>query len=69
MIQRFNDWFAQYTVDAIQEMIYDITTNLFSSYEVITLILVILSLWFMVSSLRIGKWLILGSVLFVIANL
>jgi hypothetical protein len=73
LIQRFSDrfseWFAQYTIDAIQEMLYDITTNLFSNTEVITLLLVIFFLWYMVSSLKKGKWLVLGAALFLIASL
>lgn len=56
------DWMANVAIG----WIVDVITSIISNPQFLTLAIVLFSLWFMVSSLRIGKWIVLGAFVYTI---
>jgi murein DD-endopeptidase MepM/ murein hydrolase activator NlpD len=60
------DWIHNFTVNAINEMVTDITINVLANPQFLTILILAFSIYYMVSSLKWAKWLILFSLIYLI---
>jgi murein DD-endopeptidase MepM/ murein hydrolase activator NlpD len=60
------DWLHQFATYAFNEMVTDITVNVLANPQFLTILILAFSIYYMVSSLKWAKWLILGALIYLI---